>query len=99
MTDEHVVLDRDAFANEAMAGDLAVLSDCCILLNLNKCSDFRVVADLAAIKVDELGKADVLAELYIRGDAQEVTHNSTTLPFCWRDLSAASSIRTTRRPA
>src|ERR1700720_1884167 len=53
VADEHVVFDRDALANEAMAGDLAVLSDSRVLLNLNKSPDFRVVTDFATIKIDE----------------------------------------------
>src|SRR6266852_1611214 len=99
VTDENVVLDRDAFANEAVAGNLAVLSDGCVLLNFNKRSYFRVVAYLAAVNIDEFGKPDVSAELYIRGDTHEVIHSLTTLPFCCRDWSAASSMRTTLRPA
>jgi len=40
MTDEYVVLDRDAFTNKAMAGDLAVLPTVAFLLDFNKGSDF-----------------------------------------------------------
>src|SRR6266850_6979420 len=35
MADEHIVLDNHAFTNKAMAGDFAVLSDRCVLLNFN----------------------------------------------------------------
>jgi len=64
VSDVNVVFDRDTLANEAVAGDFAVLSDSRILLNFNKGSDFRVVAYLAAVNVDEFGKPDISAALH-----------------------------------
>ena len=75
MADEDFVLDRHAAANEAMAGDLAVLSDSRVLLNLNKSPDFRVVTDFATIKIDELRQLDVLTELDVEGNAIMIHHS------------------------
>ncbi len=58
MADEDIILNRDAFAYERMAGDFAVLSDRGVLLNFNKCSYFHVVADYAPVKINEFGKFD-----------------------------------------
>src|ERR1700693_4387359 len=75
VTNKHVVLDRDAFANEAMAGDLAILSDSRILLNLNKSPNFRVVTDFATIKIDELRQFDVLTKFDVGGNAVMIHHS------------------------
>ena len=101
MTNEDVVLNRDAFADERMARDLAAPPDTRILLNLDEGADLGFVADLAAVKIDELRKFDGLAELYIRPDRAEfvLAHRRTSSPLFWIDASAASSMRTTRSPA
>ena len=70
-----------------------------ILLNFDERADFRFVADFAAVQVDELGKLHVLAELYVRGNAAVFVHRRTNSPLFLMDCSAASSMRTTRRPA
>jgi hypothetical protein len=69
MTDEHMVLDRDTLANECMTGDLASAPDEGAFLDFDKGSDLCLVADLASVQVDELGKLDVLPQLYVRGNA------------------------------
>jgi hypothetical protein len=81
MTDEHVVFDRDAFTNKTMAGDLAVLPDCCVLLDFDKGSDFRVLSDLAAIKVDEFGKLNSLSQFHVWSNRAEFVHRCTNFPF------------------
>jgi len=61
MADEAFVLDRDPFANERMARDLAAPTDPRILLDLDERSNHRLVADLAPVQVDEAVNLDVLA--------------------------------------
>ena len=43
-----------------------------VLLDLDKGADLGVVADLAAVQVDELRQLDVLAQLDVGGDAQVI---------------------------
>src|ERR1051326_8212381 len=81
-----------------MARYLTVCSDRCVLLNFNKGAYLAVVANFAAIEVDELRQLYTLAELDIR-DAGIQVHNKTIVPFSLRDRSTASSILTTRQPA
>ena len=72
VTDEDVVFDGDAFANKGMAGNLAIAADGGILLDLDECANLGVIADLAAVQVDELGELDVLAQLYVRCDTEDI---------------------------
>ena len=65
---EDVVFDRDPFADEGVAGDLAALADAGVLLDLDKGADLRLVSDFASIEIDELGEPNVLPELDIRRD-------------------------------
>src|SRR6185312_8868074 len=53
VSDKDVVFDRDAFADEAVAGYFAAPSYLCILLNLYESSNLGFVADFTAIEVDE----------------------------------------------
>jgi hypothetical protein len=53
VTDEHVVLDRNPFANKRVAGDLAVPTNFGVLLNFHKRADFGVIADFAAVQIDK----------------------------------------------
>ena len=62
---------RDAFTDEGVAGNLAALADGGVFLNLDKGADFRFVANLTAIKVDELGKLDILPQLHVGCDAYD----------------------------
>src|SRR5438093_180478 len=81
MSDEDSIFNRNAFTDEAMGGDLAVLPDLDPFLDLNESSDLGVISDLAAIEVDEIMDLDVLAELHIVCDTPVVagflwsTHN------------------------
>jgi hypothetical protein len=63
-----------------VAGDLAVLSNGCVLLDFNKGSDFGVLSDLAAVKVDEFGKLDSLRQFHIWSNRAEFIHRRTNSP-------------------
>jgi hypothetical protein len=76
VSDEDVVFDNYAFTDEGVAGDLAAFAHRRVLLDLHKGSDFRFVANLTSIKVDELGKLDVSSKLYVRRDAYVSVHKS-----------------------
>ena len=76
MTNEHLVLDVDAFANEAMTRDLAIAADSRALLNLDERTDLRVVADFAAVKVDEVIDNHVPPELDIWRDDAELSRHA-----------------------
>ena len=97
--DENVVFDSHAFADESMTGDLAPRAYSGVLLNLNERSELALIPNLAPVKVYELRKFDILAELDVRGYASEVVHAYTASPLRFKDSSAASSIRTIRKPA
>src|SRR5438876_9104588 len=99
VADEDVVLDGHAFANERVAGDLAVLADVRVLLNFDKGTDLGVVAYFAAIEVDEPRQLDAFAQLHIGRNAEILAHSSIALPLSLSDRSAASSSLTTREPA
>src|SRR5271154_4353631 len=99
MADEHFVFYHHTFTDKRVARNLAVLADLGIFLNLDESSYFGAVANLAAIQVDKFRKAHIFSELYIRGNANELIHSWMILPFCLRDSSAASSMRTMRKPA
>src|SRR6266516_4386131 len=53
MSNEYVVLDSDAFANERVARNLAAGADGGILLNLNETTDTRLIPHCTAVKVSE----------------------------------------------
>src|SRR6266576_3910347 len=99
MTDKHVVLNVYALADERMAGNLAAAPDPRILLNLDEGPDFGFVANFTAIEVNEFGELYVFSELDGRGDRNELAHRASASPRLRTDFSAASRIRTTRRPA
>ena len=69
MADKNFVLDRDAFADERVAGNFAALADPNPFLNLDKRADFRVVADFAAVQVGEGENPDPLAKFNVWSDA------------------------------
>ena len=69
MSDEDVVLDGHAFTDEAVAGDLAVLSDSGPFLYFDERPYFGVVADFTAIEVHEVLDLYVVPKFYVRGDS------------------------------
>jgi hypothetical protein len=81
VTDEHVVFDRDAFADERMTRDLAAPPDDRVPLNLDKRPDSRIVPDRAAVKIDESGKADVVAQPDVRGNALKLAFECQQAPL------------------
>ena len=99
MPNENIVFNRDAFADERVARYLASAPNLGVFLNLDEGSDFRFFADLAAIQIDEFRELDVFAELYIRSKLQYSFTGEPTLPSFGSTRSAASSIRTMRKPA
>ena len=75
VADENVVFDGHAFADEGVAGNLAVLADGGVFLNLDKSADLGVIADFAAVEIDELRKLYVFPQLHARGDTQVFIHS------------------------
>jgi hypothetical protein len=67
VTNEDFILDRHAFANERMAGDLTIAPDPGILLDLHEGSDLRVIANLTPVQVYEISQFHVPAQLHVRG--------------------------------
>ena len=72
MTHEDFVLDRDAFADEGMAGDFAAGADDRVLLNLHKRADATLVADPAAVEINETMDRDVFSQPNVGRDPQSV---------------------------
>src|ERR1700733_13540978 len=99
MSDKYVVLDLDAFADECMTRDLAAFSDRGVFLDFDKRADLRLVPNFTPVEIDEFGKLDALSKLNVRSNRAVFVHRRTNSPLFWMDCSAASSIRTTRRPA
>src|SRR5207253_1383563 len=95
----HVVLNVHALADERVAGNLAAAPDPRILLNLDEGPDFGFVANFTTVEVNEFGELYVFSELDGRGDRNELAHSASASPRLRTDFSAASRIRTTRRPA
>ena len=104
MTDEHFVFDINAFTNKSVAGNLAAFTDGGVFLDFNERANFRVVANLAAVQIDELGKADAVSQFHIRSNADEVVQACTAMacteaivftgtnsPRLWMERFAASS--------
>src|SRR5690348_15354130 len=81
-----------------MTGDFAATSHARVFLNFHEGANLGLVADFAAIEVDEFREFDTFAELDIRRDALELTQSATASPRLRMDLSAASRIRTIRNP-
>src|SRR5690606_27598159 len=58
-TDEYVVLDGDALADETVRRDLASLADRGTTLYFHECADSALVADRTPIEVDQLRVKDL----------------------------------------
>ena len=56
---------------------LQLASDVGILLDLDKSAHLGVVANGAAVEVDELGEFDSLAKFDVRGNGTEFIHENT----------------------
>jgi hypothetical protein len=83
MSHKHLILDRNPFTNEAMAGDLAVLPDLHTFLDLHERPDLRVVPDLAAIEIHEAVDLDVPTKLNVWRDQLMLFQHArlTSLPL------------------
>src|SRR5215469_5284197 len=99
VADEDVVFDGHAFADEGMAGNLAIPPNGCVLLNFDERANLGVFPDFTAVKVDEFGKLHARPKLHVRSNRAEFVHRRTNSPFFRMERSTASSMRTTRRPA
>ena len=53
MTNKHLVLDRNALANERVARNFAARAHSGILLNFNKATDARFIPNRTAVKINE----------------------------------------------
>src|SRR5689334_24062672 len=69
MTNKYVVFDRDAFADERVARNLAAGADDGILLNFNKATDARLIPHRTAVKVSEAEYFYGTAQADISSDA------------------------------
>src|SRR5207247_891475 len=96
---EHLVLDRHTFTDEAVALDLAARPDLRPLLNLHERADRRLVADLAAVQVDERVDAHVPPQLDVRGDPPQQTVALFRTPLSHqRDNAAGAPLTGTATP-
>ena len=66
VADEDFVFDGDAFADEGVALDLAVFADGGVFLYFDEGADLGIVADGAAVEVDEVVELDVFAKDNVR---------------------------------
>ena len=62
VSDKAVVFYVDTFTDERMRGYFAVTADRSIFLNFNKSADPGIVADPAAVQIDEIGQEYVLTQ-------------------------------------
>src|SRR6202035_816605 len=99
MSYKHIVSNLHAFTDDSVAGNFAATAHFCIFLNFNKRPNLRLIADFASVKIDEFRQFDVFPHLHAGRDANIVVHRVMASPRLRMDRSAASRIRTTRRPA
>src|SRR3954447_1753116 len=64
---ENAFFNNHAFANECVAGDFAPRPDTRAFLDFNERTDFRFIADLAPVKINESADLNIAPELYVRG--------------------------------
>src|ERR1700676_4966377 len=83
VADEDTVFDVHSFADEGIAGDLAVLSDSGVLLNFDKGPYFRVIVNFAAVEINKLGESDILAQLHVRSNADVLRDGQAALSVGW----------------
>src|SRR5438105_2044096 len=78
---ENIVLDGYPFTYKTMARDLAVFPYFGIFLNFDKCTNLGVVANFAAIEIDELRELCIFSQSHVRGDALKTVHRVMILPL------------------
>src|SRR3954468_6894473 len=82
VADEDLVFERHALADEGVARNLAARAHRGALLDLDEGADARLVADAAAVEVDEGVNLNVAPEFNVRRDAAELArHQRAPLPF------------------
>jgi hypothetical protein len=69
MSNKDVILNGYAFADETVAGNFAALPDLDPLLNFDESTNFRVVPNLASVKINKIVNCDVATKLDIIVDA------------------------------
>ena len=74
MANENTVFNCYAFTDKCMTGNLAALTYSCVLLHLNKGPDLAIVANLAAIQINELRERNSVAKLYVRRNGEKFIH-------------------------
>ena len=74
MTDEDVVFDVHAFANEGVTRDFATLADRRVFLDFDECANLGFVANFAAVNIDKTGKLHIFPELHVVSDADKFIH-------------------------
>ena len=67
VADEDVVLYRHPFADERVAGNLAILADIGVFLNLDERTDFGIVAYGASIEVNKIVYCNAYANFHVWG--------------------------------
>ena len=73
VANEDFVFDLHGFADEGVAGDLAVTADARVFLNLDKRTHLRAVADFAAVEIDEVMDDDIASQLDVGRDHTELS--------------------------
>jgi hypothetical protein len=68
VADKNVIFNIHALTDERVRGDLAVLTNPGVLLNLDKRANLGVISDFAAVQVHEIKDLDVFAKLHRWGD-------------------------------
>src|SRR5215204_3172805 len=92
VADEDLVFERHALADEGVARNLAARAHPHALLYLDEGADARLVADAAAVEVDEGVELNVAPEFYVRGDAAELArHQRAPPPLPFGPAPAASA--------
>jgi len=76
MPNEDFIFNRDAIADEAVAGDLAASADARAALNLDKRSDTAVIANFASVHIHERTHPHACAQAHIVGDTGMGRHLS-----------------------
>ena len=66
---ENAFLQRDAFADESVAGNLATGPNFSSLLNLYERTNLGLIPDLAAVKIYKPADLDIAPQLHVRRDA------------------------------
>lgn len=72
VTHEDFILDRHALADKSVAGDFAAGADDRVFLNLDKRPDPTLVADRAAVEINEAVDRDVFSQPHVGCDPETV---------------------------